>query len=265
MNHPLPSLAALGLTLTVSAALGADVGFYTDSGPAGNQGAVVSTSGNTPVGIADISTFNFNSVKAVFLNEADNGGFSPELTLRLGDLEAYVFNGGHLIMHDRFVAFPEGAPSLHPFLFGHPEIQVQRDFSNPADIDRLPAGVTAFPSLTDTSLDGGNYSAHGFGYATSLPPGATAFLSRGGAPGEVVSFQYGYGLGSVYYSTIPLDFYLNGTGNADLDANMMTMAASVISNTVGGGTSSVPEPAGYAGIAGLSLVGFALWRRSRRS
>ena len=253
------------ISAAVSAALGANVGYFTDGGTPGNQGLAISASGNTPVAIVDITTFDFSTVKAVFLNEADNGGFSPDLISRLSALDNFVGSGGHLIMHDRFVAFPENTPAMHPFLFGHPEIQVQRDFNNPNNIDLLPAGVTAFPSLTDSSLDNGNFSSHGFGYATSIPIGATAFLSRGGAPGEVVAFQYGYGLGSVYYSTIPLDYYLNGFSNdPTLDANMFVMATSIVSNTVGGGV-VVPEPAEYAAIAGVTLVGFALWRRARRA
>ena len=261
MKNVFQPLIAVGLT--ASGVFAADIGYFTDNGSNAGQAAVITAAGHTPVLINNISTFNFNTVQAVFLNEAANFGSSSDLFARISDLSSYVSNGGHLILHDRFVAAVAGTPSSHLFLFGQPGIQVQRDFNNGSDIDLLPAGVTAFPSLNNTSLDGGNFSSHGFGFATSLPVTATSYLNRGGAPSEVVSFQYGFGLGSVYYSTIPLDFYLLGNGDLTLNENMATMATDVLIAVLG--PTPVPEPAEYAAMAGVGLIGFALWRRSRKA
>ncbi len=267
MKIPISRITGTTLILVCAqAALADSVGYFTDNGTPGDQAAVISASGNTPVEIIDITTFNFSTVKAVFLNEADNGGPSVALGNRLADLNSYVSGGGHLILHDRFVAITEDVPSSHQFLFGHPEIQVERNFSNAADIDLLPAGTVAFPSLTNLSLDNGTSSSHGFAFAATLPSGSVQYLSRGGAPAETVAFQYGYGLGSVYYSTVPLDYYLNHfDGDTDLDANMASMASNAINAALGQPPAIVPEPSAYAAMAGAGLLGFALWRRSRKA
>jgi hypothetical protein len=255
--------SAILASLSMAVAQAVDVGYFTDQGVPGNQALAIVASGHTPVEIVDITTFDFTTVQVVMLNEASNEGFSNALINRLGDLDAYVGNGGVLVMHDRFVAFPDGVPGMHPFLLGQPSIQVQRDFNNDADIDLLPAGEAAFPGLTNTSLDGGNSSSHGFGFATSLPLGATAYMTRGGAPEHIVSFSYGYGLGSVYYSTIPLDFYLNGGGDEALDEVFTYVGVQSINAGLGQGP-AIPEPGEYAALAGAGLLGFAVWRRCRR-
>ena len=267
MNHPIRSAAGFAIMLAgIQSSLADAVGYFTDNGSVGDQAAVISASGNTPVQIVDITTFNFSSVKAVFLNEADNNGFSLDLVNRKTDLDAFVSGGGHLVFHDRFVAAQDGVPSSHLFLLGHPEIQVQRDFSNFAAINLTAAGAVAFPSLNDTSLDNGDASSHGFGFATSLPVGTTVYLVRDGEPNNAVAFQYNYGLGSVYYSTVPLDYYLNHISSDEgLIANVSTMASGAINAALGQSPAIVPEPSAYAAMAGAGLVGFALWRRTRKA
>ena len=82
-------------------------------------------------------------------------------------------------------------------------------------------------TVTDASLDGGTSSSHGWILADSIPAGAKSLLSTGD-PNHLVTYSYSFGLGKVVYSTIPLDFYLEGSGSANVNANMRIYAANVV-------------------------------------
>jgi len=47
-------------------------------------------------------------------------------------------------------------------------------------------------------------------------------------PAHLTLFSYSHGLGKVVYSTIPLDYYLNGEGPAGVNANMRKYGANVV-------------------------------------
>ena len=65
-------------------------------------------------------------------------------------------------------------------------------------------------TITNTTLDGGNWSDHG--YTTSpMPPGGTAILDDGTAS-QVVALDYPDGAGFVIVHTIPVEYY-NDAGN----------------------------------------------------
>jgi hypothetical protein len=85
-----------------------------------------------------------------------------------------------------------------------------------------PGGI-----IDNSSLDGGNSSYHGYAVANSLPNGAQAILSTGNAS-QVVTYSYPYGSGLVIYSTIPLDYYLAGSGPTQVNTNMKSYAANVL-------------------------------------
>jgi len=106
--------------------------------------------------------------------------------------------------------------SANTILPGGAGITIIRDFANSAQIeilDPVDPLITDGPGgmLTDTSLDGGNASSHGYAVEATLPMGALPLFSNGVA-GQVVTFAYPHGSGFVIYSTIPLDFYLGGSG-----------------------------------------------------
>jgi hypothetical protein len=66
-------------------------------------------------------------------------------------------------------------------------------------------------------------SNHGFVLAATLPTGAVAILSAGPNTTHVAAFSYALGRGDVYYSTIPLDFYLSGFGPFQVAKNFQTI------------------------------------------
>jgi len=55
-----------------------------------------------------------------------------------------------------------------------------------------------------------------------LPPGARAILNVQGNTSQVVAFSYPLGAGFVYYSAIPLDYYLDGgtCGSSSITTNL---------------------------------------------
>jgi hypothetical protein len=194
------------------------VGYFTDfnESDTGPEAAIVQA-GFTAVHITDISTFDLNTIDILMVDESDNSGLSSALSGRLSAIQSWVQAGGVFLVHDRFVSDDVSDPQSNPFLLGASTTLVDRDFTYGTDLDVIPPGGTLvtngpFGTITDTSLDGGNYSNHGFVVGTTLPAGATAILRAGPDSNQVAAFSYSLGGGAVYYSTIPLDWYLDGNG-----------------------------------------------------
>lgn len=220
----------------------ANVGYYEmcDGQGSANQVASIVAAGHTPVLLTDLAAADLAGVDVIYVQNCDNDDFGAEYVSRLADIAAAVAAGKRLIIHDRHVneevVLLEGGPAgtatsragstttgrVRPLVYsaalilpGGAGISLFRNFDDDANIDILdnttlvtngPGGV-----LTNTSLDGGSSSSHGYAEAASLPAGARAILSRT-APNEVVTFSYPHGAGCVIYSTIPLDYYLAGNG-----------------------------------------------------
>jgi len=241
------------------------IGYFTDfneftTAPA----APINQAGFTPVQITNISTFDLNTIDSLLVNESNNSGLSADLSGRLGNIESWVRDGGSFIVHDRFVANTTGVPQSNPFLIGAPTTLVQRDFSNGADLDLIPMNNTLVTNgngpggaIDNLTLDGGTLSNHGYALAETLPVGATGILSAGPDPDKVAAFSYGLGSGFVYYSTIPLDYYLAGSGpNPPRDKFNTIYAPNVQAyvQELQQGT-PVPEPTSVLGILAVGSLG----------
>jgi hypothetical protein len=126
------------------------------------------------------------------------------------------------IFHDRHVTtamnvLPGSPGDIVRDFFDGANIQV---VDNTTLVTNGPGGV-----ITDTSLDGGTFSSHGWISAGTMPPGGRGILSQGN-PLHLVLYSYPFGRGKVVYSTIPLDFYLGGSGG--IFTNMRNYAANVV-------------------------------------
>lgn len=202
--------AQLVLTLQDSNNIPSLVGYFTDnnSTDAAPSGPIVNA-GFTPLQITNISTQSFPWLSVMMIDESSNTGISAALSNRLSDIQNWVSGGGRLIVHDRSA----GNLNPNPFLFGTPGLGTVRLLGSDVDVVQ-PANtlVTAGPlGIVDNyALDGGCSSEHGYIPAANLPPGARAILSMGGNSNQIVAFYYPLGSGFVYYSTIPLDYYLDG-------------------------------------------------------
>jgi len=202
------------------------VGYYDLDLNAGNsdQVAPIQTAGLEAVDVGDLATADLSGLDILFVQNPENFFYSSTYTANLSKIFTFVQNGGILVFNDREVT---DAASILP---GSPG-QFVRDFSDDANIDILDntTRVTNGPGgiLTDSSLDGGTSSSHGFAVSNTLPPDARRIFSQTD-PQRVVLFSYGYGQGKVVYATIPLDYYLAGAGPPAVVANMAIYAANVL-------------------------------------
>ena len=202
------------------------VGYYdlTLNQGSSNQVKPITTAGLQAVNVGDLNTADLSQFGVLFFQNPDNGGFSSIFINNLPKIRNFISAGGVFILHDRNVS---SASSVLPGTPG----TIVRDFSDDRNIDILdnttlvtngPGGI-----ITNTSLDNGNSSSHGWILASSTPPGAKGILSQTN-PAHWVLYSYPFGQGTVIYSTIPLDFYLANFGAPALDLNMQNYAANVV-------------------------------------
>jgi Ca2+-binding RTX toxin-like protein len=188
------------------------VGYYDMGLGQGNSNQVypIQHAGQTPLLLTDLDAADLAGVDVLFVQNPSNSDYGAEYLSRLADIANFVASGKTLIIHDRFV---DGAESILP---GGAAFDVRRDFSDPNNINVLAPSSSVLISgpggvITDSTLDGGGSSSHGFTVASSLPAGAHLLLSTGD-PTHVVAFDYRFGTGNVYYSSIPLDFQVQFGG-----------------------------------------------------
>jgi hypothetical protein len=194
-------IGSVGLPATAGAAT---IGYFTTGG---SPAAAITASGNTAVALPNLTAASLATVDVVWILNASNVDYNI-LGGNVAALADWVAAGGILSFHDRFV---EDAASVLP---GGAGISFTRLLGSDINVLDGSTTVTNGPGgvIGNTTLDGGNFSNHGYALLGTLPAGALAILSNGTA-NQVVDFYYSFGLGGVYYSTIPMDFYFSGAGN----------------------------------------------------
>ncbi len=200
------------------------VGYYDMSAGQGVQTQVesIETAGHNAVRVDDLSDIELAGLNVLYVQ--DGYGNRSEYLAQFSEIHDAVFNDGlSLIFHDRVV---DGASIILP---GGVEIVTHTSYS--AEIEITEGGVGLEDGLAgeidDDSLDGGTWSNHGYADLDSLPEGAIVLMTNGN-PNQVVTFTYDYGEGTVTYSTIPLDYYLSGSGPATVQDNMEIYAANLV-------------------------------------
>jgi hypothetical protein len=222
--NPVPS----GVTNVGNVALRSSgiVGYYDLTLNQGSPTQVrpITTAGLQAVNVGDLNTADLSQFDVLFVQNPSNFGYSTAFTNNLTKIQNFISAGGVFIFHDRNVSL---ATTVLPNSPG----TIVRDFTDPTNIDIVnnttlvtngPGGV-----INNSSLDGGNFSSHGWILASSLPPGGFGILSQTN-PAHLVLCVYPFGQGQVLYSTIPLDFYIAGFGNPTINANMQIYAANVV-------------------------------------
>jgi hypothetical protein len=258
-------IAGAILALSPSLEAGISVGYFTDfntsdTGPA----APIAANGFTPVQITDITTFNLNTISILLIDGLQNTAPSAALLGQATALSNWVAGGGVIAFHDRNVCLhppcmpvPGGAGITFTFLTG---VNIDVETSTTL-VTNGPFGI-----IGNTTLDGGNFSDHGFSPLATLPAGAVGILNNG-TPGNEVAYSYRFGLGRVYYSTIPLDFYLDG-GTPDAfrtiyAPNMILYLASFATTTSPTATAAPTLSEWGLGILAVLLMGCAAVMLSR--
>ena len=135
-------------------------------------------------------------------------------------LNQWVLDGGILVVHDRNVNQARvWVPGLGATTWANA-------YPSTCDLG-ADAAVTvqgSFGVLNDSSLDGGNWSLHGFS-PSPLPPQSLRALKF--QNGLTAAIAYPHGQGWVYYSTMPLDHYLAGNGIPSMVTNARVYAKNV--------------------------------------
>ena len=223
----------LGFT---SASSAGTIGYYNLTNPADTDAeAPITLAGHTAVQLTGLTSPELSGIEVLWILNPSNGGYASELLDNADAIANFVAGGGTLMFHDRFVT---DAAMIIP---GAEDISFFRDFSDDASIELGPGAVGELLDgpggiIDADSLDGGNSSSHGYALASSLPAGSLVVLTRTDAS-EAVDFYYSLGGGNVYYSSIPLDFYLGG-GNVNFN-NYAANLAAFIFNLVGPSASPI--------------------------
>lgn len=245
-------LAVMASALVAAAPTqGVVFGVFGNSVGAANTAAIAG--GHTSSVLANLTAGSLTGLNVLWVLNANNDGHTAGLAANAAAISSFVSGGGTLMYHDRLVS------AANTVLPGGGSIAFTRNLSPSIDVQTAVNPLITGPggTISNTTLDGGNSSNHGFPSLASLPTGAAAYLNNG-TSGNIVDFSYKFGTGTVYYSSIPLDFYIAGNGLASFRniyaPNVIAQAASF--------SGAITEPASWAMlIAGFGLVGATLRRR----
>ncbi len=231
------ALACSGLVSYGSPALAGTIGYVVLGSPGSTSPeTAITAAGHTPLSLGTLAGANLANVDVLWILNPSNSGYAADLTSSQAAVNAFVANGGTLLFHDRRVT---EASTVIP---GASAITFVRDFTDDAEIQTTSAAPDLLDGpggvITDDTLDGGNSSSHGYALVATLPDGTVVTLTRTD-PNHAVDVHYAVDGGHVYYSTIPLDFYLGGASDfAQIYA--VNLAAYIFNLT--GGAGAVPTP-----------------------
>lgn len=248
MRRLLVALLAACSMLASASANALVFGYYL-SGTTGSPAAAITAAGHTPQLLTGLSAADLATIDVLWILNGNNGTPDAQVTGNFGDVATFVRNGGVLSFHDRNVNQGVSAATYIP---GAGAVTFVAEFGTEITVlanntvTNGPAGV-----IGDTTLDGGDFSGHGYATLASLPAGAVPVLSTNDRT-QIVDFYFPFGAGRVYYSTMPLDFYLAGFGvipPADAYRNIYAVNEAAFQAQLRG---AVPEPGSLAllGLAG---------------
>ena len=156
--------------------------------------------GLTPVSVPTLTAASLAQLDGLYIVNPSNTQFSLTPS-EVAALDAAVLQGLNVIIFDRYVT---NAQTVVP---GGANITFVRDFTFDEDVDLAATAPAIFVNgIDNATFDDGSSSSHGFLEASSLPAGAIPLLNNSN-PDQIVAVAYNHGSGSVFYSTIPLDFY----------------------------------------------------------
>jgi len=202
------SLAAV-LLLSLPAAAQGTIGYYDVCTGQGEpyQATMITGAGYTAVQVINLSAGELAPLDVLYV-ENDFCDITSEYTPNLPAIDAAVQAGMALLIFD----WDEISEALMPGPGA--SVNMGEDSATGCSDDATVVGSTLvtdgpFGVLDNTSLDGGTCTYH-YAALTALPAGSTEIIR--GVDGDPVMFSYPYGSGAVIYASMPLGYYLQGSG-----------------------------------------------------
>lgn len=207
-----------------------------------NHSATITDLGHTAVDFVPGST-DIDTVDVLWYLNPSNSTWYENVGAYQTSIFNWVDSGGVFVIHDRYVT------GANDFLLGE-TATITREFNDQAEYDIIDESSTNLlregpgGTLTDSSggsisgspdangefnLDGGTSTAHGSADLTTFDLSKELALATKTDTDSVIDFVYKYGEGAVYYSTVPLDFYIGSYNTAKAYAkNSLHFATSLI-------------------------------------
>lgn len=196
------------------------IGYYSMQAGEGDPAMVddIIGAGHTAVNIATLSEAELSQIDVLYVWNPDNLTYGTEFVNAMPQISSAIAGGMNMVMYDRAIGqdltdFGSPGVILNPqvVLPGTNNLIVLRHVSTDADLTDLGEGVLSSGpggAMTDTTLDGVNYTTHGYVDTASLPPGAEVLVTTAGnSGGQAVGFSYPYGEGTVQYYGMPMDAF----------------------------------------------------------
>jgi len=203
----------------------ATVGYYDMTLGQGGSYQVNELTGNghTAVNITVPDASQLAGIDTLYVTNPSNVSFGSEYRANQAAITDAVQNGMNLVIFDRYVS------NAHTLLPGGSAISMVRDvFGGGIDVNIAAGAPAAFTAnINDSTFDWGYLSSNGYVTLASLPPGAVPLLTRAD-PSQVVAFTYPYGSGTVFYSTMPLDFFSKTTNAQITPAEVLALIGNVM-------------------------------------
>ncbi|MEF9978739.1 MAG: hypothetical protein RR969_04740 [Thermomonas sp.] len=224
-------LAGVGLLALPGVTQAANVGHYYNCAGEGTAAMAnaITTAGHTPVNVTVPNAATLAGLDVLWVNHNYTyfcAGGDDEWMANQAAINAAIQNGLVLQVFDRVTSEADYGTVASAYVPGASAITFVNSYTSNVDI---PAGSPLLAyGIDSTTLDGGNSSAHGYGVAVSLPAGSTIWANDGTVD-HAVMFSYHFGAGTVIYSSVPLDFYMDSNNNFSQILAPASVAAAVAS------------------------------------
>lgn len=185
------------------------VGHYEECSSKGETWSfpAIEAAGHTPKLLTGLSRADLDGVDVLFITNCSIFIHFDDFLQHVPDIHAAINDGMVFVIHDREVELGAtvvpGIAKQFQYIW-NPNTDVQVHDNNTL-VTNGPGGV-----FTNSTLDGGWASSHGYVDSNAFPSSVTNILTQT-APNQSVLFSYPYGKGYVVFSTIPVDHFLRFT------------------------------------------------------